>query len=107
MHAFAGAWPDQEFVQQLDAQSPWGHNLLLDRLNTQVERRWYTALALDHGWSRNVLHIRIETRFLERTGRAVTHAYASIHAHDIKTRMTELFYDIYNNILSTYEMMMG
>jgi predicted nuclease of restriction endonuclease-like (RecB) superfamily len=56
MRAFAEAWPDAEFVQQAAAQLPWGHNLvLLDRLNTPTERRWYTAKALEHNWSRNIL----------------------------------------------------
>lgn len=33
MRAFAEAWPSEEFVQQLVAQLPWGHNVhLLDAL---------------------------------------------------------------------------
>ena len=49
MRAFAEAWPDTEFVQQAVAQLPWGHNLvLLDRLNTETERRWYAAKAVEH-----------------------------------------------------------
>ncbi|MNF39558.1 hypothetical protein D3C85_356030 [compost metagenome] len=73
MRAFAEAWPEAEFVQQAVAQLPWGHNLvLLDRLNTEIERRWYAAKAIEHNWSRNVLNIHIETRLLERSGTAVT-----------------------------------
>ena len=73
MRAFAEAWPDAEFVQQAAAQLPWGHNLvLLDRLNTPAERRWYAAKGIEHNWSRNVLNIQIETRLLERSGTAVT-----------------------------------
>ena len=73
MRAFAEAWPDAEFVQQAAAQLPWGHNLvLLDRLNTPTERRWYAAQAIEHSWSRNVLNIHIETRLLQRSGKAVT-----------------------------------
>lgn len=73
MRAFAEAWPEAEFVQQAVAQLPWGHNLvLLDRLNTAIERRWYAAKAIEHNWSRNVLNIHIETRLLERSGTAVT-----------------------------------
>lgn len=73
MRAFAQAWPDTEFVQQAAAQMPWGHNLvLLDRLNTPTERRWYMAKAVEHNWSRNVLNIHIETGLLQRSGAAVT-----------------------------------
>ncbi|MCW5262697.1 DUF1016 domain-containing protein [Verminephrobacter eiseniae] len=79
MRAFAEAWPDAEFVQQAAAQLPWGHNLvLLDRLNTQAERRWYTAKAIQHNWSRNILVMQIETRLLERNGTAVTNFDASL-----------------------------
>lgn len=79
MRAFAEAWPDAEFVQQAVAQLPWGHNLvLLDRLNSSDERCWYAAKALEHGWSRNVLNIHIETRLLERSGKAVTNFAASL-----------------------------
>jgi len=73
MRAFAQAWPDTEFVQQAVGQLPWGHNLvLLTRLKQPEERMAYARAALEHGWSRNVLNIHIETRLLERTGKAVT-----------------------------------
>lgn len=79
MRAFAEAWPDAQFVQQAAAQLPWGHNLvLLDRLNTAQERRWYIAQALEHNWSRNVLNIQIETRLLERSGQAITNFEARL-----------------------------
>lgn len=73
MRAFAEAWPDAEIVQQVAAQLPWGHNLvLLDRLKAPTERLAYARAAIEYGWSRNVLNIHIETRLLERTGKAVT-----------------------------------
>ncbi len=81
MRSFAEAWPDAEFVQQAVAQLPWGHNaVLLDRLNTEVERRWYAAKAIEHNWSRNVLNIQIETRLLERSGKAITNFDARLPA---------------------------
>ena len=79
MRAFAEAWPDGEFVQQAVAQLPWGHNLvLLDKLTTAEERRWYAARAIEHNWSRNILNIQIETRLLERSGTAVTNFDTSL-----------------------------
>lgn len=79
MRAFAEAWPDEEFVQQAAAQLPWGHNLvLLDRLNTPEERRWYIAKTIEHNWSRNVLNIQIETRLIARSGTAVTNFEARL-----------------------------
>lgn len=73
MRAFAEAWPDSDFVQQAVAQLPWGHNLvLLDRLPGPETRRWYAAKALENNWSRNVLSMHIESRLLERSGKAVS-----------------------------------
>jgi predicted nuclease of restriction endonuclease-like (RecB) superfamily len=73
MRAFAEAWPDEPIVQQVVAQLPWGHCLvLLDRLKTREERVAYAQAAIQHGWSRNVLDHQIEGRRLERTGKAVS-----------------------------------
>jgi predicted nuclease of restriction endonuclease-like (RecB) superfamily len=73
MRAFAEAWPDEQIVQQAVGQLPWGHNLvLLARLKQPEQRLAYARAAIEHGWSRNVLNIHIETRLLERTGKAVT-----------------------------------
>lgn len=73
MRAFAEAWPDEQIVQQAVGQLPWGHNLvLLSRLKQPEQRLAYAQAAIEHGWSRNVLNIHIETRLLEPTGKAVT-----------------------------------
>lgn len=46
MRAFAEAWPEPEFVQEVLAQLSWYHQLaLLDKLRTDEERRWYAANA--------------------------------------------------------------
>lgn len=73
MRAFAEAWPDGEFVQEVLAQLPWYHQLaLLDKLPDPETRRWYAAKAIEHNWSRNILVMQIETRLRERSGTAVT-----------------------------------
>ena len=73
MRAFADAWPDEAFVQQAVARLPWGHNLvLLDKLPGPETRKWYAAKAIEHNWSRNVLTMQIETRLLDRSGRAAS-----------------------------------
>jgi predicted nuclease of restriction endonuclease-like (RecB) superfamily len=73
MRAFAEAWPEAEFVQEVLAQLPWYHQLaLLDKLPDAGSRRWYAAKAIEHNWSRNILVMQIETRLLERSGTAVT-----------------------------------
>ena len=79
MRAFAQAWPEAAIVQQAVGQLPWGHNLvLLTRLKDQPQRLAYAQSAIQHGWSRNMLDIHIETRLLERTGTAVTNFDATL-----------------------------
>ena len=73
IRGFAEAWPDAEIVLQTVGQLPWGHNVvLLTRLKDPQQRLAYAQSAITHGWSRNVLNIHIETRLLERSGKAVT-----------------------------------
>jgi len=73
MRAFAEAWPEQAIVQQAVGQLPWGHNLvLMTRLKDPELRLAYAERAVEHGLSRNVLNIQIETQRLEREGLAVT-----------------------------------
>jgi predicted nuclease of restriction endonuclease-like (RecB) superfamily len=73
MRAFAEAWPDEAFVQEVLAQWPRYHLLaLLDKLADGAARRWYAAKAIEHGWSRNVLVMQIETGPQTRSGQAVT-----------------------------------
>nr|WP_256466959.1 MULTISPECIES: PDDEXK nuclease domain-containing protein [unclassified Bradyrhizobium] len=73
MRAFAEAWPDGEFVQQVVALLPWGHNVrLLDALKAPEERSWYARQAIEHGWSRNVLVHQIDSNLFARQGSALT-----------------------------------
>jgi len=42
MSKFAEYYPDEEFVQQVVAQIPWGHNvILLDKFDNYSYREWY------------------------------------------------------------------
>jgi len=73
MRAFAVAWPLNSIVQQAVGQLPWGHNVvLLSKLDETDERLAYAEAALANGWSRAALEMHIETRSVERTGKAIT-----------------------------------
>ncbi len=73
MRAFAAAWPDDAIVQQVAAQLPWGHNmLLLDAAMPAEQRAWYARQAIEHGWSRNVFAHQIESNLFARQGNALT-----------------------------------
>lgn len=79
MRAFAEAWPEEEFVQQLAAQLPWFHNCtLLDKLKSDKERNWYAQKALENGWSRSVLVLQIESGLYKRQGKAVTNFHRTL-----------------------------
>ena len=73
MRAFAEAWPEVEFVQEVLAQITWYHNLtLLEKLDRQEYRVWYAKATLQHGWSRHVLVHQIESAVHRRAGAATT-----------------------------------
>jgi dienelactone hydrolase len=69
MRAFAEAYPDQEFVQQVVAQLPWGHQVrILDSVKDAKQREWYIRQVVQGGWSesttrgqeaRNALHLQL------------------------------------------------
>ena len=67
MRAFAEAWPDEQIVQQVVAQIPWGHNVrLLDKLTGPEARLWYARQTIEQGWSRAILEMQIESQLRER-----------------------------------------
>jgi predicted nuclease of restriction endonuclease-like (RecB) superfamily len=79
MRAFAAAWPEREIVQQAVAQLSWSHNIaLLEKLEIPEVRLWYAARTLEHGWSRNILFIQIETRAHLRQGKAQNNFTATL-----------------------------
>jgi len=52
---------------------PWGTNLiLLHKLKDPAARLWYARKTLEHGWSRAVLTVQIESRLRQRSGKAIT-----------------------------------
>ena len=64
---FAETYPDCEFVQQVVAQIPWGHNIvLMDKIANPEERKWYIEKSAQNGWSRNVLVHQIESGLYQR-----------------------------------------
>ena len=86
MRAFYLAWTEQvsnlqRAVGDLDGKNlprvvgeiPWGQNLeLLAKLKDPIQRLWYAQKAIEHGWSRPVMVLQIESGLYERQGKAVT-----------------------------------
>ena len=71
MRAFAEAWPNREFVQQVVAQISWGNNVvLLDRVKDIEQRKAYARLAAENGWSRSTLVREIANNAAANFGRS-------------------------------------
>lgn len=52
---------------------PWGQNQeLLFKLKDPIQRLWYAQKTIEHGWSRAVLVLQIESGLYARQGKAVT-----------------------------------
>ena len=67
MKKLAEEYPNFEFVQQVVAQIPWGHNIiLLDKVKDTNERHWYIEQSIINGWSRSLLTMQIESKLYER-----------------------------------------
>ncbi len=69
MKGLAVAWPEGEIVKQLVSLLPWGHNIrLLQLVKDRQVREWYLRACLEHGWSRNVFEMQIESDLFGRRG---------------------------------------
>ncbi len=85
MRSFAAAWPDRQIVQEVLAQIPWSHNvILLNKLADAETRLWYAGKAREEGWSRNVMALKIESKLHERAGKAVTNFDATLPPDELK-----------------------
>lgn len=67
MRKFAETYPDSVIVQQVAAQLPWWHNVvLLDKVKSNEARLWYAGQVIENGWSRNMMVYHIESKLYER-----------------------------------------
>ncbi len=58
---------------------PWFHNVVIvEKVKSPLERFWYAAKTLEHGWSRAVLTVQIESRLYQREGGAVSNFSTSL-----------------------------
>ncbi len=62
MRCIYAEYKDVPILQQLVAEIPWGHNLLiLNKVKAMSEREYYLRMSAEMGWSRNVLLHQIKT----------------------------------------------
>ena len=69
MKKFYLEYKDDEEVQQLVAQVPWGHNIvLMEKIKDKEIRKIYVEAILKNGWGRNMLTIQIDNDYHLRIG---------------------------------------
>ena len=69
MKKFYLEYKDDEEVQQLVAQVPWGHNIvLMEKIKDKEIRKIYVEAILKNGWGRNMLSIQIDNGYHLRIG---------------------------------------
>ncbi|KKR97022.1 MAG: hypothetical protein UU47_C0003G0009 [candidate division TM6 bacterium GW2011_GWE2_41_16] len=52
---------------------PWFHNVvIMQQVKNNEERLWYAQKSVEHGWSRSVLEMQIESSLYKRQGKAIT-----------------------------------
>lgn len=78
MKSFAAAYPDDPFGENPILQVPlakltWYHHLtLLDKVKEPEARHFYIQATIENGWSRDVMVQQIESKYRERSGKAIT-----------------------------------
>ncbi len=74
---------DGATLPQAAAGIPWFHNVvLIEKLESPIERLWYARQTTEQGWSRAVLVHQIETDLYRRQGRALTNFDRTFPAPD-------------------------
>jgi len=69
MKKFYLEYKDDELMQQLVAQVPWGHNIvLMEKIKDKEIRKIYIEGILKNGWGRNMLSIQIDNGYHLRIG---------------------------------------
>lgn len=81
---------DSAIVPQAVAQIPWGHNrLIVSKVKTKEEALWYASATVAHGWSRDVLELKIDKNEHHRIGKSLTNFSQTLpEAHSELARET-------------------
>lgn len=91
MKLFYEEYKDDENLQQLVANLPWGHNLLLiEKFKDKEIRKIYAEATLENGWSRNVLSFQIDGKYHLRVGNSANNFSNTLPSSDS---------DLVNNVI--------
>lgn len=62
-----------EFVPQIVAQIPWGHNrLIISKTKDTDEALFYAQACIENGWSRDLLEVQIKNNYFLSKGKAIS-----------------------------------
>lgn len=79
MRQFALTYYEDEIVQQLIGELPWGHHIeIFTHVKDSQTRLWYIQKTIESGWSRNVLSMNIEAQTHLKLGSATTNFIATL-----------------------------
>jgi len=68
MRKFYLCYRENQKLQPMVAEIGWTHNLIiLDKCKDDHEREFYLRMTRQHGWTKNVLALRIEDQTYEKT----------------------------------------
>ncbi len=72
---------DATIGQQVVAQIPWGHNLvIISKIKDTEEATFYIQKTMQNGWSRVVLTHQIESKLYQRQGKAISNFQMTLPA---------------------------
>jgi len=85
-------------LQQLAAEIPWGHHMLmLDKLSVPAARLWYLRATAQFGWSRNVLLNQIKAAAYDRAVKEKkTHNFAMALPERLAEQANEMLKSTYS-----------
>ncbi|MBP9727374.1 MAG: DUF1016 family protein [Gammaproteobacteria bacterium] len=67
MRRLAQLYPTEAFAKQAVSQLPWGHIIkLMQSIDNENARNWYAQKTLEHGWSRSILSLQIDSDLYAR-----------------------------------------
>ncbi len=90
-------YKNKPFLQQLVAEIPWGHNLLImEKVFDNKEREYYVKSSRDLGWSRNVLLNQIKAGAYEFSLKQKTHNFPKVLPVYLAEQADESMKSIYN-----------
>lgn len=95
MRSFFDFIGEDQKMQQLAAQIPWWHNVvILTKIKDRNEAQFYIQETINNNWSRVILEHQIESGLYKRQGKVINNFETSIELKDLET-VSSAFKDPY------------